>query len=86
MRLDANNHESLKYMPGDHLGIFPGNNEDIVTTLIDKLEDAPPVNQIVKVEFLDERNTALGNTNIYAIFFTRHHKIVQMWNRQKKRA
>ncbi|XP_057214123.1 nitric oxide synthase, brain [Triplophysa rosa] len=60
VRLDANNHESLKYMPGDHLGIFPGNNEDIVTTLIDKLEDAPPVNQIVKVEFLDERNTALG--------------------------
>lgn len=28
--------------------------------LIDKLEDAPPVNQIVKVEFLEERNTALG--------------------------
>lgn len=54
-------------MPGDHLGIFPGNNEDLVTTLIDKLEDAPPVNQIVKVEFLEERNTALGNTNIYVI-------------------
>ncbi|KAF4074241.1 hypothetical protein AMELA_G00237230 [Ameiurus melas] len=60
VQLHANNHESLKYLPGDHLGIFPGNNEDLVTALIDKLEDAPPVNQIVRVEFLEERNTALG--------------------------
>lgn len=61
VQLHANNHESLKYLPGDHLGIFPGNKEDLVTALIDKLEDAPPVNQIVRVEFLEERNTALGN-------------------------
>uniref|UniRef100_A0A9J7X262 Nitric oxide synthase n=1 Tax=Cyprinus carpio carpio TaxID=630221 RepID=A0A9J7X262_CYPCA len=54
VRLDANNHESLKYLPGDHLGIFPGNNEVLVTTLIEKLDDAPPINQIVKVEFLDD--------------------------------
>uniref|UniRef100_A0A3B4YGT4 Nitric oxide synthase n=1 Tax=Seriola lalandi dorsalis TaxID=1841481 RepID=A0A3B4YGT4_SERLL len=60
VRLHTNNHDSLSYHPGDHLGIFPGNHEDLVTALIDKLEDAPPVNQIVKVEFLEERNTALG--------------------------
>uniref|UniRef100_A0AAQ5XT64 Nitric oxide synthase n=1 Tax=Amphiprion ocellaris TaxID=80972 RepID=A0AAQ5XT64_AMPOC len=60
VRLHANNHDSLRYKPGDHLGIFPGNHEDLVTALIDKLEDASPVNQIVKVEFLEERNTALG--------------------------
>ncbi len=69
VRLDANNHESLKYLPGDHLGVFPGNNEALVMTLIEKLEDAPPVNQIVKVEFLDERNTALGNYDYYYYFF-----------------
>lgn len=45
------------------MGIFPGNNEDLVTALTDKLEDAPPVNQIVRVEFLEERNTALGKKN-----------------------
>ena len=60
MRLHTNNHDNLGYRPGDHLGIFPGNHEDLVTSLIDKLEDAPPVNQIVRVEFLEERNTALG--------------------------
>uniref|UniRef100_A0A8B9R6Y5 Nitric oxide synthase n=1 Tax=Astyanax mexicanus TaxID=7994 RepID=A0A8B9R6Y5_ASTMX len=60
IQLHANNHESLKYLPGDHLGIYPGNHEDLVTALIDKLEDAPPADQIVRVEFLEERNTALG--------------------------
>uniref|UniRef100_A0A3P8VBK3 Nitric oxide synthase n=1 Tax=Cynoglossus semilaevis TaxID=244447 RepID=A0A3P8VBK3_CYNSE len=61
VRLHTNNHDKLSYQPGDHLGIFPGNNEDLVMNLIDKLEDAPPVNQIIKVEFLEERNTTLGN-------------------------
>uniref|UniRef100_A0A8C7UPF1 Nitric oxide synthase n=1 Tax=Oncorhynchus mykiss TaxID=8022 RepID=A0A8C7UPF1_ONCMY len=60
VRLHTNNEDSLTYQPGDHLGIFPGNHEDLITALIEKLEDAPPVNQIVKVEFLEERNTALG--------------------------
>lgn len=62
VRLTTNNHDSLKYQPGDHLGVYPGNQEDLVMPLIEKLEDAPPVNQIVRVEFLDERNTALGNS------------------------
>ncbi|XP_062399931.1 nitric oxide synthase, brain [Sardina pilchardus] len=60
VRLATDNHDSLRYQPGDHLGIFSGNQEDLVMALIEKLEDAPPVNQIVRVEFLEERNTALG--------------------------
>ncbi|XP_077571063.1 nitric oxide synthase 1 isoform X2 [Stigmatopora nigra] len=60
VRLDTDEHEKLCYHPGDHLGIFAGNHEDLVTALIEKLEDAPDLNQIVKVEFLEERNTALG--------------------------
>ncbi|XP_033901015.3 nitric oxide synthase 1-like [Acipenser ruthenus] len=60
LRLHTNDHEDLRYEPGDHLGVFSGNHEDLVTSLLDKLEDAPPVNQIVRVEFLEERNTALG--------------------------
>lgn len=60
LRLHTNDHEDLRYEPGDHLGVFSGNHEDLVTSLLDKLEDAPPVNQIVRVEFLEEKNTALG--------------------------
>lgn len=61
MRLHTNGHQELQYQPGDHLGVFPGNQEDLVNALIERLEDAPPINQLVKVELLEERNTALGN-------------------------
>ncbi|CAM9548384.1 unnamed protein product [Bubo scandiacus] len=60
LRLHTNGHQELQYLPGDHLGVFPGNHEDLVNALIDRLEDAPPANQLVKVELLEERSTALG--------------------------
>ncbi|XP_040433179.1 nitric oxide synthase, brain isoform X2 [Cygnus olor] len=60
LRLHTNGHQELQYLPGDHLGVFPGNHEGLVNALIDRLEDAPPANQLVKVEILEERNTALG--------------------------
>uniref|UniRef100_A0A8C6ZR31 nitric-oxide synthase (NADPH) n=1 Tax=Nothoprocta perdicaria TaxID=30464 RepID=A0A8C6ZR31_NOTPE len=60
VRLHTNGHQELQYLPGDHLGVFPGNHEDLVNALIDRIEDAPPANQLVKVELLEERNTALG--------------------------
>uniref|UniRef100_A0A8B9VNJ5 Nitric oxide synthase n=1 Tax=Anas zonorhyncha TaxID=75864 RepID=A0A8B9VNJ5_9AVES len=60
LRLHTNGHQELQYLPGDHLGVFPGNHEGLVNALIDRLEDAPPANQLVKVELLEERNTALG--------------------------
>ncbi|XP_019497126.1 PREDICTED: nitric oxide synthase, brain [Hipposideros armiger] len=60
VRLHTNGNQELQYQPGDHLGVFPGNHDDLVNALIERLEDAPPVNQLVKVELLEERNTALG--------------------------
>ncbi|KAM4709511.1 nitric oxide synthase 1 isoform 1-T1 [Discoglossus pictus] len=60
LRLSTNGHKELGYKPGDHLGVFAGNHEDLVNALIERLEDAPPVNQLVRVEMLEERNTALG--------------------------
>lgn len=61
VRLHTNGNQELQYQPGDHLGVFPGNHEDLVNALIERLEDSTPVNQLVKVELLEERNTALGN-------------------------
>ncbi|KAG8456169.1 hypothetical protein GDO86_002096 [Hymenochirus boettgeri] len=60
LRMHNNGHKELSYKPGDHLGVFAGNHEDLVNALIERLEDAPPVNQLVRVEMLEERNTALG--------------------------
>uniref|UniRef100_A0A8D0L8P8 Nitric oxide synthase 1 n=1 Tax=Sphenodon punctatus TaxID=8508 RepID=A0A8D0L8P8_SPHPU len=60
LQLHTNGQQELQYLPGDHLGVFPGNHEDLVSALIERLEDAPPTNQLVKVELLEERSTALG--------------------------
>ncbi|XP_072839703.2 nitric oxide synthase 1 isoform X1 [Pogona vitticeps] len=60
VQLHTNSHKELHYKPGDHLGVFPGNHEELVNALIERLEDAPPTNQLVKVELLEERSTALG--------------------------
>jgi sulfite reductase alpha subunit-like flavoprotein len=63
VRLHTNGNQELQYQPGDHLGVFPGNHEDLVNALIERLEDAPPANHVVKVEMLEERNTALGKAS-----------------------
>lgn len=63
VRLHTNGNQELQYQPGDHLGVFPGNHEDLVNALIERLEDAPPANHVVKVEMLEERNTALGEAS-----------------------
>ncbi|KAM7144961.1 nitric oxide synthase 1 isoform 2-T2 [Macrochelys suwanniensis] len=60
LRLHTSGQQELRYQPGDHLGVFPGNHEDLVSALMERLEDAPPANQLVKVELLEERSTALG--------------------------
>lgn len=64
VRLHTNGNQELQYQPGDHLGVFPGNHEDLVNALIERLEDAPPANQLVNVELLEERSTALGNRGL----------------------
>ncbi|KAG8146231.1 hypothetical protein E2320_012603 [Naja naja] len=46
-------YQGLRYLPGDHLGVFPGNHEDLVNTLIERLEDAPPTNQLAFKYYLD---------------------------------
>uniref|UniRef100_A0A493T210 nitric-oxide synthase (NADPH) n=1 Tax=Anas platyrhynchos platyrhynchos TaxID=8840 RepID=A0A493T210_ANAPP len=47
LRLHTNGHQELQYLPGDHLGVFPGNHEGLVNALIDRLEDAPPADPLV---------------------------------------
>uniref|UniRef100_A0A674BS48 nitric-oxide synthase (NADPH) n=1 Tax=Salmo trutta TaxID=8032 RepID=A0A674BS48_SALTR len=66
VRLHTNNEDSLAYQPGDHLGIFPGNHEDLVTALIEKLEDAPPVNQI-------------GPSNVLLCLFSPSEGVISNW-------
>ncbi|XP_032898999.1 nitric oxide synthase, brain isoform X1 [Amblyraja radiata] len=60
LRIHTDNLDGLSYQPGDHLCVFPGNHEILVNALINQLEDPPPANKVIKVEFLEEKTTALG--------------------------
>ncbi len=50
----------LTYVPGDHVGILPANQQSIVDALLNNLSNAPPPDQVVQMEILQERTTPIG--------------------------
>ncbi|KAK6473256.1 nitric oxide synthase [Huso huso] len=40
----------LQYLPGEHVGVFPGNQASLVSGIIKLLKDAPPSNQNLRLE------------------------------------
>ncbi|XP_053131232.1 nitric oxide synthase, inducible-like isoform X2 [Hemicordylus capensis] len=45
----------VQYLPGDHLGIFPGNQKTLVDGLITRVVDAPPPDEIIRLERRSDR-------------------------------
>uniref|UniRef100_UPI00398EA18C nitric oxide synthase 1-like n=1 Tax=Pristiophorus japonicus TaxID=55135 RepID=UPI00398EA18C len=58
--LQARGEEQLKYLPGDHVGIHPANQEELVETVMEHLDQLPAFNDAVSVETLLERQTQQG--------------------------
>ncbi|RXM30658.1 Nitric oxide synthase [Acipenser ruthenus] len=56
VRLDTGGQKELQYLPGDHLGIFPTNQDELVQAVLSHVFDAPPINETVGVEILEEKN------------------------------
>ena len=51
----------LSYQPGDHVGVYAGNDPAIVDAVLDRLTpDAPDPDQVTKMEILKEKHTPLG--------------------------
>ncbi|ETE61210.1 Nitric oxide synthase, inducible, partial [Ophiophagus hannah] len=42
--------QEINYLPGDHLGIFPANRKALVDGIISHVADAPPFNEIFRLE------------------------------------
>ncbi|KAJ7322189.1 hypothetical protein JRQ81_018476 [Phrynocephalus forsythii] len=53
VQLQVEDKPELCYQPGDHLGIFPANNQDLVEGLLARVEDPPPTDEAVAVETLE---------------------------------
>nr|DBA34249.1 TPA: hypothetical protein GDO54_001828 [Pyxicephalus adspersus] len=50
VKLSSENYEEVQYLPGEHVGVFPGNQPDLVTSIIKLLKDVPPNNQDIRLE------------------------------------
>ncbi|XP_030078359.1 nitric oxide synthase, inducible [Microcaecilia unicolor] len=55
VKLSCENKLQLQYLPGEHVGIFPGNQPALVNDLIKYLKDAPPSHQNIRLETFSEQ-------------------------------
>ena len=66
VKLDTGDNTELSYVPGDHVGIFPRNDEKMVEALLDKLSDVPDAEQIVNLEMSLE-NSGMSYCNMVVL-------------------
>ncbi|XP_068011019.1 nitric oxide synthase, inducible [Melanerpes formicivorus] len=50
VKLSCETGQEVHYLPGEHIGIFPGNQPELVQGLIAHIKDAPPAEQTVRLE------------------------------------
>ncbi|NXN99780.1 NOS2 protein, partial [Rhinopomastus cyanomelas] len=50
VKLSCDSSQHLHYLPGEHVGIFPGNQPELVGRLVARVKDAPPAQQPVRLE------------------------------------
>ncbi|NWI54792.1 NOS2 protein, partial [Calyptomena viridis] len=50
VKLSCETNQEVHYLPGEHIGIFPGNQPELVCGIIARVKDAPPDDQTVRLE------------------------------------
>ncbi|XP_075760963.1 nitric oxide synthase, inducible [Pelodiscus sinensis] len=50
LKLSCETNQEVRYLPGEHVGIFPGNRPELVSGIIERVTDAPPTDQIIRLE------------------------------------
>uniref|UniRef100_A0A8C5M157 Nitric oxide synthase n=1 Tax=Leptobrachium leishanense TaxID=445787 RepID=A0A8C5M157_9ANUR len=55
VKLSCENSQEVQYLPGEHVGVFPGNQPKLVMGIINLLKDAPPCNQDIRLETRSEQ-------------------------------
>ncbi|XP_066533388.1 nitric oxide synthase, inducible-like [Hoplias malabaricus] len=56
----AGEKDVLNYAAGDHVGVFPGNSQRLVTGILNHLPNAPPSNQSLRLEHLADPAGGMG--------------------------
>ncbi|XP_041378542.1 nitric oxide synthase-like protein [Gigantopelta aegis] len=68
VKLDHGGAVELLYHPGDHAGIYAANPPELVNAILARLHNAPPPDQVIQVEILQEKTTPLGTTKAWTPF------------------
>ncbi|CAM9948470.1 unnamed protein product [Lampetra fluviatilis] len=63
IRLDVHGLPELSYEPGDHLGVFPSNRDELVHELLARLQDALLATQTVLLQVSREHDTPFGTVS-----------------------
>lgn len=50
VKLHCETNQEVHYLPGEHIGIFPGNQPELVQGIIARVKDAPPADQTIRLE------------------------------------
>ncbi|NWI87775.1 NOS2 protein, partial [Pitta sordida] len=50
VKLTCDTNQEVHYLPGEHIGIFPGNQPELVRGILARVRDAPPADQAVRLE------------------------------------
>uniref|UniRef100_A0A8V5HGI0 Nitric oxide synthase, inducible n=1 Tax=Melopsittacus undulatus TaxID=13146 RepID=A0A8V5HGI0_MELUD len=63
VKLSCETDQEVHYLPGAHIGIFPGNHPELVHGLIAHVKDAPPADQTVRLEACTNGKLVLFRSN-----------------------
>ncbi|NXD23279.1 NOS2 protein, partial [Spelaeornis formosus] len=50
VKLHCETNQEVQYLPGEHIGIFPCNQAELVRGIIARVKDAPPADQTIRLE------------------------------------
>ena len=64
VKMETGGSSELTYVPGDHVGVYPANQAELVDGVLARLHNAAPPDQIIRTEFLHEVTTPLGELAI----------------------
>lgn len=62
VRVGCAEQTGLRHLPGDHLGVFPANREELVRGVLERVEDPPPPEQPLGMESRDGDPAGTGGT------------------------
>uniref|UniRef100_A0A8B9CDT2 Nitric oxide synthase n=1 Tax=Anser brachyrhynchus TaxID=132585 RepID=A0A8B9CDT2_9AVES len=54
VKLSCETNQEVRYLPGEHIGIFPGNQPELVHGIIAHVKDAPPADQTIRLQTCTE--------------------------------